>query len=88
MARIDIMACKTKDDYDEVRCGYHDCRTAYEAVMLEIDGQFPDTRDMEIVSAYDEEMNVSALKVGEGRYEIHIYVENSDWYFEYEVPEK
>ena len=85
--RIDIYACKTRDDF-EVGCGYQKCRTALEAVMLELDGRFPDTYGMEVISAYDDEMGVSAYRIGEDRYEVHVCIGNDDSFFEYEIPQK
>lgn len=85
--KIEILGCKTKDDF-EVGCGYQKCRTALEAVMLELDGRFPDTREMEIISAHDDDVSVSAVRIDEDRYEVHVYVGDKDSWFEYEVPQQ
>lgn len=85
--KIEILGCKTKDDF-EVGCGYRECRTAMEAVMLELDGRFPDTYGMAIVSAHDDDVSVSAVRIGEDRYEVHVYIGNDDSWFEYEIPQQ
>lgn len=85
--RIDIYACKTKDDF-EVGCGYQECRTALEAVMLELDGRFPDTYGMGVISAGDDDVHVSAMRIGEDRYEVHVYIGDNDSWFEYEIPQQ
>ena len=74
MARIDILA--TFGDDDDKGCGYRECETALEAVLLELKGS-PDTSDAISVSAADENMVVTAYRLDSG-HEVHIYIGDED----------
>lgn len=71
-------------DGEERICGYHECETALEAVILEISNACPDTADADSISAGDDDMNVTAFKL-DGGHEIHIYVDNEDIFFFHEA---
>lgn len=81
---IDILARKTIKS-DECGCGSHNCTTALEAVMLEINGQFPNTKDCYEVSASDDNVIVVAYKMGEGKYDVNIYADAGATHFICEV---
>lgn len=65
---------------DLTGCGYRECATALEAVMLELAEKPSDTAKAWEITAIDENMAVSAYR-GNGDYEVHIYVGESDVWF-------